>query len=122
MENNVEDPVEKQIIEDLNKPEMKKRVDKERRKGEKKMELFMKSIADLSAEEKISALYKKNKEFLEEIRNCKGSIQLLQRRTVVLEREKDLLQNEQSKAVLARSRLETLCRELQRQNKSIKVR
>ncbi|GLV34739.1 uncharacterized protein CBL_09220 [Carabus blaptoides fortunei] len=120
METNVEDPVEKQIIEDLNKPEMKKRVDKERRKGEKKMELFMKSITDLNAEEKISALCKKNKEFLEEIRNCKASIQLLQRRTVVLEREKDLLQNEQSKAVLARSRLETLCRELQRQNKSIK--
>ena len=35
-------------------------------------------------------------------------------------REKDQLQNEHSKAVLAKSKLESLCRELQRHNKLVK--
>lgn len=101
--------------------ETKKRVDKERRKGEKKMEQFMKSIQDLSPDEKISALCKKNAEFLEDLRTYKGSVLVLQRKTKIIQKEKELLENEHSKSVLARSRLENLCRELQRQNKSIKV-
>ena len=36
-------------------------------------------------------------------------------------REKDQLQTEHSKAVLAKSKLESLCRELQRHNKLVKV-
>jgi hypothetical protein len=40
----------------------------------------------------------------------------------MVQREKEQLQAEHSKAVLTRSRLESLCRELQRQNKVIKVR
>lgn len=39
----------------------------------------------------------------------------------MVQREKEQLQAEHSKAVLTRSRLESLCRELQRQNKAIKV-
>ncbi|GLV39365.1 uncharacterized protein CBL_13242 [Carabus blaptoides fortunei] len=100
--------------------ETKKRVDKERRKGEKKMEQFMKSIQDLSPEEKISALCKKNAEFLEDVRTYKSSVLVLQRKTKIIQKEKELLENEHSKSVLARSRLENLCRELQKQNKSIK--
>jgi len=37
-----------------------------------------------------------------------------------LSREKDQLQSEHSKAVLAKSKLEGLCRELQRHNKLVK--
>ena len=36
-------------------------------------------------------------------------------------KEKDQLQGEHGKAVLAKSKLENLCRELQRHNKLIKV-
>jgi len=36
-------------------------------------------------------------------------------------REKDQLQSEHSKAILAKSKLESLCRELQRHNKLVKV-
>lgn len=36
-------------------------------------------------------------------------------------REKDQLQTEHSKAVLAKSKLESLCRELHRHNEQIKV-
>jgi hypothetical protein len=39
----------------------------------------------------------------------------------MVQREKEQLQTEHSKAILTRSRLESLCRELQRQNKAIKV-
>jgi len=38
-----------------------------------------------------------------------------------LAREKDQLQNDHSKAVLAKSKLEGLCRELQRHNRLVKV-
>jgi len=40
---------------------------------------------------------------------------------VQLAREKDQLQNDHSKAVLAKSKLEGLCRELQRHNRLVKV-
>jgi hypothetical protein len=40
---------------------------------------------------------------------------------MIVQREKEQLQTEHSKAILTRSRLESLCRELQRQNKAIKV-
>ena len=36
-------------------------------------------------------------------------------------REKDGLQSEHTKAMMAKSKLESLCRELQKQNKIIKV-
>lgn len=116
VENNVEEPA--------NLPETreaKKKQEKDRKKGGKKAESFMKSIAHFTPEEKVEILSKKNTESIDEIRNYKNSVQILQRRICVLEKEKEQLQNDHSKGLLARSRLETLCRELQRQNKSIKV-
>jgi len=44
-----------------------------------------------------------------------------EKRLMIVQREKEQLQTEHSKAILTRSRLESLCRELQRQNKAIKV-
>jgi len=44
-----------------------------------------------------------------------------EKRLMIVQREKEQLQAEHSKAILTRSRLESLCRELQRQNKAIKV-
>ena len=38
-----------------------------------------------------------------------------------LQREKDQLQNEHSKTVLSKSKMEGLCRELQKLNKQVKV-
>lgn len=38
-----------------------------------------------------------------------------------MQKEKDQLQGEHSRAILARSKLESLCRELQRHNKTLKV-
>eukprot|EP00061_Rhincodon_typus_P005744 g25621.t1 len=57
---------------------------------------------------------------LEEYRGEQKQRKLLQRKLDHLSREKDQLQSEHSRAVLARSKLESLCRELQRHNKTLK--
>lgn len=48
-------------------------------------------------------------------------MKILQKKQSQLVQEKDHLQSEHSKAILARSKLESLCRELQRHNRTLKV-
>ncbi|CAI5770204.1 beta-taxilin isoform X2 [Podarcis lilfordi] len=57
---------------------------------------------------------------LEEHRTEQKKLKYLQKRQTQLTKEKDQLQSEHSRAVLARSKLESLCRELQRHNKTLK--
>lgn len=59
---------------------------------------------------------------LEEHRNSQKQMRSLQKKQTQLIQEKDHLRNEHSKAILARSKLESLCRELQRHNRTLKVR
>ncbi|KAG8582937.1 hypothetical protein GDO81_008227, partial [Engystomops pustulosus] len=63
---------------------------------------------------------KKYGEGLEEHRIEQKQMKQMQKRQVQLVKEKDLLQSEHNKAILARSKLESLCRELQRHNKTLK--
>lgn len=63
--------------------------------------------------EKCSEILEINKSLTTNLRVCEKQMHLLQR-------EKEQLQTENGKTLLARSRLEELCRELQRQNKIIK--
>lgn len=58
---------------------------------------------------------------LEEHRTSQKQMKLLQKKQSQLVQEKDHLRGEHSKAILARSKLESLCRELQRHNRSLKV-
>uniref|UniRef100_A0A8C5Q298 Taxilin beta n=1 Tax=Leptobrachium leishanense TaxID=445787 RepID=A0A8C5Q298_9ANUR len=71
-------------------------------------------------EEKLDVLTKKYAEMLEEYRTEQKQMKTLQKRQTQLIKEKDQLQSEHSKAILARSKLESLCRELQRHNKTLK--
>ncbi|KAJ8291168.1 hypothetical protein GJAV_G00022190 [Gymnothorax javanicus] len=83
--------------------------------------LLMQSLAKLSSpEEKLEAVIKKHAELLEEHRAGQKELKLLQRKLLQVLKEKDQLQGEHSRAVLARSKLEGLCRELQRHNKNLK--
>ena len=59
-------------------------------------------------------------EIQEENNTFQNNLKAQERRTQVLQREREQLQAENSKGILARNRLEELCRELQRQNKAIK--
>lgn len=57
---------------------------------------------------------------LEENRSSASSLKIHEKHVLVLQKEKEQLQMENGKSLLARSRLEELCRELQRQNKVVK--
>ncbi|KAF3831967.1 hypothetical protein GH733_000779 [Mirounga leonina] len=59
-------------------------------------------------------------EQLDEHRTEQKKLKLLQKKQVQIQKEKDQLQSEHSRAILARSKLESLCRELQRHNKTLK--
>lgn len=59
---------------------------------------------------------------LEEHRADQKQLKVIQKKLLQVMKEKDQLQGDHSRAVLARSKLEGLCRELQRHNKNLKVR
>ncbi|XP_036406474.1 beta-taxilin isoform X2 [Megalops cyprinoides] len=87
----------------------------------KEATLLMQNLNKLnSPEEKLEALFKKYAELLEEHRAQQKQLKTLQKKQAQTVKEKDHLQSEHSRAILARSKLEGLCRELQRHNKSLK--
>lgn len=99
----------------------KKREDKIRRRDIKALDNVLKSIASVPENSQFDALKEKYGELYEEYRNIHNVLTATEKRLGVLQKENDQLQSDQSKSLLARSRLESLCRELQRQNKLIKV-
>ncbi|XP_032331250.1 gamma-taxilin isoform X4 [Camelus ferus] len=87
----------------------------------KEVLLLMQALNSLSTpEEKLAALCKKYADLLEESRNFQKQVKILQKKQAQIVKEKVHLQSEHSKAVLARSKLESLCRELQHHNKTLK--
>ncbi|CAN9502396.1 unnamed protein product [Ophioblennius macclurei] len=83
--------------------------------------LLMQSLNKLDTpEKKLEAIIKKHAELLEEHRSDQKQMKVLQKKLLQVMKEKDQLQSEHSRAVLARSKLEGLCRELQRHNKTLK--
>ncbi|XP_072675398.1 gamma-taxilin-like isoform X2 [Canis lupus baileyi] len=87
----------------------------------KEVLVLMQALNTLSTpEEKLAALCKKYADLLEENRNVQKQMKILQKKQAQIVKEKVHLQSEHSKAILARSKLESLCRELQRHNKSLK--
>ncbi|KAG8587686.1 hypothetical protein GDO81_005751 [Engystomops pustulosus] len=89
--------------------------------GSKEVLLLMQALNTLrTPEEKLAALCKKYADLLEESRNFQKQMKLLQKKQSQVIKEKVHLQSEHSKAILARSKLESLCRELQRHNKTLK--
>ncbi|XP_069079435.1 alpha-taxilin [Pleurodeles waltl] len=87
----------------------------------KEITLLMQTLNTLStSEEKLAALCKKYAELLEEHRTSQKQMKIMQKKQSQLIQEKDHLRSEHSKAILARSKLESLCRELQRHNRMLK--
>ncbi|XP_070318230.1 gamma-taxilin isoform X2 [Odocoileus virginianus] len=96
------------------------RRNKEKNLG-KEVLLLMQALNTLSTpEEKLAALCKKYADLLEESRNVQKQMKILQKKQAQIVKEKVHLQREHSKAILARSKLESLCRELQRHSKTLK--
>ncbi|XP_030579958.1 gamma-taxilin isoform X1 [Archocentrus centrarchus] len=87
----------------------------------KEVVLLMQALNSLTTpEEKLAALCKKYADLLEESRCMQKQLKALQKKQSQIVKEKVHLQGEHSKAILARSKLESLCRELQRHNKTLK--
>ncbi|KAL1021750.1 hypothetical protein UPYG_G00017510 [Umbra pygmaea] len=87
----------------------------------KEVILLMQALNTLaSPEEKLAALCKKYADSLDESRSMQRQLKVLQKKQSQIVKEKIHLQGEHSKAILARSKLESLCRELQRHNKTLK--
>ncbi|XP_031671939.1 gamma-taxilin isoform X2 [Oncorhynchus kisutch] len=87
----------------------------------KEVLLLMQALTTLaSPEEKLAALCKKYADSLEESRSIQKQVKVLQKKQSQMVKEKVHLQSEHSKAILSRSKLESLCRELQRHNKTLK--
>ncbi|KAM6942584.1 gamma-taxilin isoform 1-T1 [Xenentodon cancila] len=87
----------------------------------KEVSLLMQALNTLATpEEKLAALCKKYADLLEESRCMQKQLKALQKKQSQIVKEKIHLQGEHSKAILARSKLESLCRELQRHNKTLK--
>ncbi|XP_010619943.1 gamma-taxilin [Fukomys damarensis] len=90
---------------------------------EKEVVLLMQALNTLSTpEEKLATLCKKYADLLEERRNVQKQVKRLQKKQAQIVKKKVFLQSEHSKAVLARSKLESLCRELQHHNKTLKIK
>nr|XP_020656226.1 alpha-taxilin isoform X1 [Pogona vitticeps]XP_020656227.1 alpha-taxilin isoform X1 [Pogona vitticeps]XP_020656228.1 alpha-taxilin isoform X2 [Pogona vitticeps]XP_020656229.1 alpha-taxilin isoform X1 [Pogona vitticeps]XP_020656230.1 alpha-taxilin isoform X3 [Pogona vitticeps] len=108
--------------EESSERDQKRAQEKKKAKGlGKEITLLMQTLNTLSTpEEKLAALCKKYAELLEEHRNSQKQMKILQKKQTQLVQEKDHLRSEHSKAILARSKLESLCRELQRHNRTLK--
>ncbi|XP_077446333.1 alpha-taxilin isoform X2 [Stigmatopora argus] len=102
--------------------DQKKSQDKKKAKGlGKEITLLMQTLNTLSTpDEKLTGLCKKYADLLEEHRNRQKEMRVLQKKQTQVVAEKDSLRSEHSKAILARSKLESLSRELQRHNRSLK--
>ncbi|KAJ8027505.1 Alpha-taxilin [Holothuria leucospilota] len=94
---------------------------KKGRDSEHMSRAVMQALAGLDTpEEKIAALCKKYAELLGEHKSLQREHKAHQKQLSVLQRDRDQLQSEHGRAILAKSKLESLCRELQRHNKTIK--
>ncbi|KAF6205086.1 hypothetical protein GE061_019253 [Apolygus lucorum] len=97
------------------------REDKLRKKDDKSVEHVLKALSSLeTTEEKLGAMCQKYAEIVNEHRILQNAAKISEKKNSVLQKEKEQLQADHSKAILTRSRLENLCRELQRQNKAVK--
>ena len=74
-----------------------------------------------SFEDKFYALANKYNDQLDQNKQKDNQIKDLQKHIVSITKARDSYQQENSKSLLARNKLESLCRELQRHNKAIKV-
>ncbi|KAF9411773.1 hypothetical protein HW555_009519 [Spodoptera exigua] len=97
-----------------------KRDDRSRR-DDKNVEQFMKSLNSVpTLEEKLSLVCKKYVQTADDNKKMQFYIKQSDKRHAMLLKEKEQLQLEFNKTVLVKSKLENLCRELQKQNKAIK--
>lgn len=114
-------PAAAKPLKELKKEEKKEEKKKSKKKEDKSIDYILRALNSLqSPEEKLAALCKKYADLHEEHRVLQTSFKTQQRTMAMIMREKDQIQSEHTKAIMAKSKLESLCRELQKHNKIIK--
>ncbi|CAH0561787.1 unnamed protein product [Brassicogethes aeneus] len=98
----------------------KKRDEKSSRRDPRSWENVTKHIINFSDEDKMKYISEKYVDMYNELRKVVKTFQNMEKSYTVLQKEKDQLQGEQTRSILAKATLESLCRELQKQNKQIK--
>lgn len=92
-----------------------------KRKGERAVENVLKILEPHeTAEEKLGALFQHYLGFQEGTWQLQAAVQKAERQVRQLSREKEQLQSDCNRALLAKSKLESLCRELQKQARAVK--
>lgn len=99
----------------------KKRDHKKNRKDNFSWENVMKELEQVTEDEKWNILESKYKELHENFLTSYESLQVCQKQKTDLDSEKSQLNRELAKVVLSKTKMESLARELQKQNKEIKV-
>jgi len=99
--------------------------DKNRKKKDRHLAQALKTVLNSmnslsTPEEKLAALCIKYADLMEENTKLKTAYKQTEKRVTQAINERDVIRGEMNKAVLTRSRLESLCRELQKQNKAIR--
>ncbi|GFS22024.1 alpha-taxilin-like, partial [Elysia marginata] len=114
-------PRVEQSAKEAKRQERKEEKKKQKKKEDKGIEYILRALNSLQTpEEKLAALCKKYADLNEEHRVLQTSFKTQQRTMTVVMREKDQLQADHTRAMMAKSKLESLCRELQKHNKIIK--
>ncbi|XP_065225008.1 gamma-taxilin [Planococcus citri] len=108
-------------VESASAAQSKSKSLKPRKKDDCNVQHVLRALNSLTTpEEKLAAMCKKYADLFDENRKLQSSVKQFQKQMTVLVKEKDQVRTDLAKSVLTRSRLESLCRELQRQNKVIK--
>ncbi|XP_060537144.1 beta-taxilin isoform X2 [Cylas formicarius] len=98
----------------------KKKDDKYKKRDPRFWDNIKKQIASMTEEEKLDFISEKYNELYNEHRNLNTLVQAREKQITVLQKDLDREQADLTKAILAKGHLESLCRELQKQNKAIK--
>ncbi|CAF4840625.1 unnamed protein product [Pieris macdunnoughi] len=115
-----ENVVEQKRIPSQDPPKKSKKGDR-LNQDDKNMEQLMKSLNSIpTIEEKLAFVCKKYIQGADENRKMQFYIKQSDKRYALSVKEKDQLQHEYNKTILVKSKLENLCRELQKHNKAIK--
>lgn len=108
-------------IADSNHPSNEKNRKKKDRHLAQALKTVLNSMNSLNTpEEKLAALCIKYADLMEENTKLKTAYKQTEKRVSQALTERDIVRGEMNKAVMTRSRLESLCRELQKQNKAIR--
>ncbi|XP_065165593.1 alpha-taxilin [Atheta coriaria] len=111
----MEAPAEEKITNGQKRKEVKFR-----RRDNRCLENILRSVSTLSDVEKFEELKSKYVELYDQVRVAHNNHFAMENKTKAIQHQMEALRNDHTKSLLARSRLESLCRELQKQNKIIK--